>query len=127
MAFGGAIVPFAAPPRAARGPGPRRTVRSEVFHVPAATRLDSGLPVIQDVLPEVMSTVGDRAQTDSTSTTYEAITVARRSAVQAVGVVFRGWRWEFRGLWPRCRSEDRRSYYDLERGDTAAARSETFV
>ena len=33
----------------------------------------------------------------------------RRSAVQAVGVVFRGWRWEFRGRWPRCRSEDRRS------------------
>ena len=22
----------------------------------------------------------------------------------------RTWRWEFRGLWPRCRSEDRRSY-----------------
>ena len=34
----------------------------------------------------------------------------RRSAFQAVPALFRGWRWEFRGLWPRCRSGDRRSW-----------------
>ena len=37
-------VPFAAPPSAARGPGPRHPVRSKLFYVPAATPFDSGLP-----------------------------------------------------------------------------------
>ena len=37
-------VPAAAPPGAARAPGPRRPGRSKVFCVPAVTSFDSGLP-----------------------------------------------------------------------------------
>ena len=73
-------VPFVAPPSAARGPGSRRPVRSEVFHVPAITPFDPGLPANQDVLPEVMSTIGDRAQTIPNSMTYEPLVVVRRAA-----------------------------------------------
>ena len=36
--------------------------------------------------------------------------LAARPAFLAVPALFHGWRGEFRGLWPRCRSEDRRSW-----------------
>ena len=52
-------VPFAAPPSAGRGSGTGCPVGLEVFPVPAVTPFDSGLPAVQDVLPEVMPVVGD--------------------------------------------------------------------
>ena len=49
-----------------------------------------GCRPIRGVLPDLMSTMGDHAHTYGQSMTYGAIAAARRSAVQAVGVVFCG-------------------------------------